>query len=144
MLKRTPPAPHLTWLGPSGVYNSHSCPHWAPAIYQFQFSFSVVPTLALVSTHVSPLQYGVAPCIHLLISPVLGAAVYSVSSPLFQIQEELIFQSIHLFTCYLDGVLTTKLLTHRTGVHPEYSFFNGKRHVFSSTLNSLAKQAIWC
>ena len=131
----------ILWLGPSRVFNSLSCLHWASSNL---FFFLIIPTLALFSIQESLLQYAVIPCVHLCVAPVLGKTVFSVSSSLFQIQEELIFSIYSPFYIYSNGIVTFKCLTHRTRIHPKYSFFNGRRYFFSSTFNSLAKQVTKC
>ena len=100
--------------------------------------------MALFSIQESLLQYAMIPCVHLCVAPFLGKTVFSVSSSLFQIQEELIFSIYSPFYIYSNGMVTFKCLIHRTRIHPKYSFFNGRRYFFSSTCNSLAKQVTKC
>lgn len=87
-----------------------------PENFQLQFRLSNSGTGPMVVfTHEFLPWLAVTPCIHLSVSPVLWVVVHPLSSPLLWIQEVLlIFQSVQLFACRQDGVVTSKFLTCRT------------------------------
>lgn len=94
--------------------NSQTCLHWA-------CTSSSITVQVFLHQHWLPGQFlPVSLCpiscdsLYLPDSPTLGAVACPMTSPLLQIQEELlIFHSVQFFMCF-DGVAMFKLLTWRT------------------------------